>query len=257
MDRETKARLYVADDLAAGAALRLARPQAHYVSHVLRLRPGDGLALFNGRDGEWRADVEGVERGACALRLRERIRPQAPAADLWLVFAPVKRARIDYMAAKATELGVSAIWPVMTARTNVSRVNVRRLRENAIEAAEQCGRIEIPEIRAPVGFDRVLAAWPGGRRILLCDGAGDAPGIGRALADAAGAGGRPWAVLVGPEGGFSPAELDALAELPSVARAGLGPRTLRADTAAVAALACWQAFRGDWRRPPGRPERLR
>ena len=236
-------RLYVEDDLAAGATVGLAAAQAHYLHNVMRLGRDDEVAVFNGRDGEWRATIDGVGRGWCSLAVVEETAPQSAAPDLWLVFAPVKRARLDYVAAKATELGVAALWPVFTRHTSVTRVNTDRLRANAVEAAEQCGRMDVPEVLAPAPLADALADWPTDRKVLLCDETGgDAP-IAERLATVSGG---PWAVVVGPEGGFARDELDALAKLPFVSAVGLGPRTLRSETAALAALACWQAWIGDW-----------
>ncbi|HEX9836481.1 MAG TPA: 16S rRNA (uracil(1498)-N(3))-methyltransferase, partial [Alphaproteobacteria bacterium] len=175
---------------------------------------------------------------------------QLASPDLWLVFAPVKRARIDFVAAKATELGVSALRPVLTRHTAVERVNVERLRANAIEAAEQCDRLDVPEVAAPVALDALIEDWPAGRRLMLCDESGAAPPVAAALAPFAAAPAAPWAVLTGPEGGFAGSELDALKKREFVTAVSLGPRTLRADTAALAALSCWQALVGDWRAPP-------
>jgi 16S rRNA (uracil1498-N3)-methyltransferase len=176
-------------------------------------------------------------------------RAQQSDVDLWLVFSPIKRAGVDFIAAKATELGVAAIWPVLTQYTAVTRINTERLLANAVEAAEQCGRVTVPEIRTPLTLDRALAAWPAGRRLLLCDESGESPKIADVLMgerkiqpSAPG----PWAVMTGPEGGFARSELDALRNLPFVTAADLGPRIMRADTAALAALSCWQAILGDW-----------
>lgn len=246
MPMKPEARLYVAPDLAAGASLGLTPSQAHYLKSVLRLMPGAAIALFNGRDGEWLGRIDGFGKGWCSVGVAERLRAQAPEGDLWLVFAPVKRARIDFLVEKATELGASALVPVQTERTIVERVNLERLTANAIEAAEQTRRLTVPEIRALQPLDRLLRAWPSERRILLCDESGRSPPIAGVLERAApGA----WAVLTGPEGGFTESELDALKKLPFVCPVGLGPRVLRADTAALAALAVFQALRGDW---PGR-----
>lgn len=239
-----RVRLFVEDDLSAGCTVGLSPPQSHYVANVMRYGRGDRVALFNGRDGEWQARIDGVGRGWCSVAVADCLRPFASGPDLWLVMAPVKRAPLDFTAAKATELGVSAVWPVFTRRTAVSRINQNRLRANLIEAAEQCGRLDVPTIREPASLDRVLADWPGERRILLCDETGAGIPIAEALQDAPNG---PWAVLTGPEGGFARDELDALAKLPFAVSVGLGPRILRAETAALAALACWQAWLGDWR----------
>ena len=210
------------------------------------------MALFNGRDGEWlgRIDIHGKNR--CAVTLVEQHRPQAPEPDLWLVFAPIKRGRIDFLVEKATELGVSELYPVHTSRSVVERVNLDRLRVHAIEAAEQTERLSVPSIAAPQPLDRLVAQWPAPRRLLLCDESGASPPIADALRGAAALDNTPacpWAVLVGPEGGFAETELDALRKLPFVCAVGLGPRVLRADTAALAALAVLQALSGDWRAP--------
>ncbi len=248
-----KVRLFVDDDLAAGAGVELSSAQAHYIEHVLRMARGDDVFLFNGRDGEWRASIDSLRRKSCTALITEQTCGQEVGEDLWLLFAPVKRAPIDFAAAKATELGVSLLWPVLTENTAVSRVNTDRLRANTIEAAEQCGRITVPEIREPAPLDRALDRWPAARRILLCDESGAGAPIVDTLKAESGdkAGPGPWAVLIGPEGGFSPSELDGLRKLPFVVSVGLGPRLLRADTAALSALACWQAVIGDWHKTPG------
>jgi len=242
-------RLHVTADLAAGLAVALDEGQAHQVRSVLRLDRGAHVALFNGRDGEWLARLDGVGKGWASAVPVACTRPQVPEPDLWLVFAPIKRARLDFLAEKATELGVSLLWPVFTRHTAVERVNVERLGANAREAAEQTGRLGVPLVRPVASLDEALAAWPAGRRILLGDESGAAEPIGDVLAATAHDG--PWAVLTGPEGGFARAELDRLRETPFVSPVSLGPRVLRADTAALAALAVLQALRGDWRH--GRP----
>jgi 16S rRNA (uracil1498-N3)-methyltransferase len=241
-----RTRLFVTTDLAGGLAIGLEPSQAHYVKTVLRLEQGAVVALFNGRDGEWLGRVDGVGKGWCSIALFEQRRPQEAAPDLWLVFAPLKRGRIDFLVEKATELGVGALHPVFTRRSVVERVNLDRLRANAIEAAEQTERLSVPVLAEPEPLERLLARWPADRRLLLCDESGAAPPIAEILATAApGA----FAVLVGPEGGFAERELDALKKLPFVLPVGLGPRVLRADTAALAALAVLQALAGDWRLP--------
>ncbi len=247
-----KIRLFVEAALGAGTGVELSAAQAHYLGHVLRMARGDDVRLFNGCDGEWRAVIDRIGRASCDVLVTERTRAHETGPDLWLLFAPVKRVPIDFVAAKATELGVSALWPVFTANTAVSRVNIDRLRANAVEAAEQCGRLTVPEVREPVALERALHRWPGARRILLCDESGAGTPLADALMDGGGAaagGPGPWAVLIGPEGGFARSELDGLRNLPFVTAVGLGPRLLRADTAALSALACWQAVVGDWRAP--------
>jgi 16S rRNA (uracil1498-N3)-methyltransferase len=212
----------------------------------MRRGRGDAVLVFNGRDGEWRAVIAEAKKRACALRAESRLRDQTALADLWLLFAPIKRQRIDLLAEKAVELGVAALQPVITERTVVSQVNLGRLRAHAIEAAEQCGLLSVPDLREPVPLQRLLDRWPGGRRILFCDEGGTAPAaLGVLQGEAEG----PWALLLGPEGGFSDTERARLKEHQSVVPVSLGPRIMRADTAAVAALALWQAVLGDWREP--------
>jgi 16S rRNA (uracil1498-N3)-methyltransferase len=248
MSDQPKTRLHVATALAGGLSIGLEPSQAHYLRTVLRLGPGAVVALFNGSDGEWKGRIDGVGKGWCSIALFEQSRVQETEPDLWLVFAPVKRGRIDFLVEKATELGVSALKPVFTRRTAVERVNLERMRANVVEAAEQTERLSVPEISEPQSLDALMARWPGNRRLLLCDESGTAPPIAAALGEVAAVPG-PVAVLTGPEGGFAETELDALRKLPFVSPVGLGPRVLRADTAALAALAVLQALAGDWRTP--------
>lgn len=238
-----KLRLYVDAGLSEGARVVLEEGQAHYVLHVMRAKIGDRLSLFNGRDGEWLAAVSETAKRTCTLTCERQIAPQAEVPDLWLVFAPVKKTPADYLTQKATELGVRVLQPIFTRRTIVTRVNTERMAANAVEAAEQSERVSVPDIREPVGFDKLLASWPAERRILFCDEGGDCAPIAEALRDSPAG---PWAVFTGPEGGFDPAERAALRALPQVVPVSLGPRILRADTAALAALAVWQAVAGDW-----------
>jgi len=247
------ARLFVEADLAAGGEVLLEEAQVHYLRNVMRRPDGAPLLLFNGRDGEWRGTLSFRGKKAAVAELGERTREQALEPDVWLCFAPVKRARIDYIAEKATELGVSVLQPVVTRHTAVERVNVGRLQANAIEAAEQTERLTVPEVRESVDLGKLLDRWPDGRRLMMCDETGGGPPIGEALSaldEAARA--APWAIVIGPEGGFAENELQALRRIKDVTSVGLGPRILRADTAALAALACWQALVGDWRRPTPR-----
>jgi 16S rRNA (uracil1498-N3)-methyltransferase len=245
--RLPKLRLFVDDYLGESVEISLGREQSHYLTNVTRAQAGDAVALFNGRDGEWQSEITSRGKRAVGLRVTARLRAQASEPDLWLVFAPIKRGRIDFIAAKATELGVARLIPVMTARTQMTRFNTGRLRANAVEAAEQCERLTVPEISEPVAFSDLLSSWPAERRLLVGDETGGGQPIAEAAGDIAAGAGQPCAVLVGPEGGFAPAELDALAKLPFVTRIGLGPRVMRADTAAIAALSVIQAIAGDWR----------
>ncbi len=239
-----KVRLFVDQSLAAGATIGLSAERAHYLNHVMRSRRGGAVALFNGRDGEWRATIDAVERGWCSLSVAERLRPQGAEPDLRLAFAPVKRARIDFIAEKATELGVATLQPVFTRFTSVARVNTARLVANATEAAEQCGRLTVPRVLEPCSLERLLEGWPSERRLMWADESGTGATPERALGQAEAG---PWAVLVGPEGGFAPEERAALERLPFAVAVSLGPRMLRADTAVVAALSLWQHYLGDWR----------
>ena len=241
-------RLFVDLPLAAGGAVPLAPPQAHYLKDVLRLRPGDGVLVFNGRDGEWQGRLEPAGKRGLALELEAQTRPQTGGPDLHYLFAPLKRARLDYMVQKAVEMGVARLAPVMTRHTQADRVNVERMRANAIEAAEQCGVLQLPEIAAPVALSEALVALAPERVLVFCDE--DAPIADPAAALAGAAGSVALAVLVGPEGGFAADEREMLLARRNIVRLALGPRILRADTAAVAALALVQAVLGDWRARP-------
>ncbi len=237
-------RLHVEADLAAGAEVPLDPAQAHYLKNVMRRAPGDAVRLFNGRHGEWQATIAALGKGKGTVTAEAQTRPQASEADLWLLAAPIKRTAIDFVAAKATELGVSAIQPVFTRRTAVTRVNDARLRANMIEAAEQCERLSVPEVRGAAPLEKVLDAWPRGRRLLFADETRSGRPIAEALADERTKMPEPWAILIGPEGGFAPEELQRIRALHGVVPVSLGARLLRADTAALAALAVWQAVIG-------------
>ncbi len=247
--RRADVRLYIAAGLAAGDALRLDERQSHYLLRVMRLSPGDTIGLFNGRDGEWLARIEDKTRAGCAVAPIERIAEQTPDSGPWLAFAPLKKDALDVLIEKATELGVGRLMPVLTQRTQGGRVNIGRLAAQAIEAAEQCGRLTVPAVDAPLALSRLGDNWPAGRALLVLDETGG----GRPLADVLGdwpADGGSVGFVCGPEGGFAPGELDGLHKLPFAVPVGLGPRILRAETAALSALACWQAWRGDWRHEP-------
>jgi 16S rRNA (uracil1498-N3)-methyltransferase len=247
MNERIATRLYVEEPLSEGAVIGLDHARAHFLRSVLRLERGATLAVFNAREGEWLAEIEGLGKGWCSLRLGSRRRAPEPEPDLWLVFAPIKRARIDFIAEKATELGCSRLLPVLTRFTDVARVNVERLAANAREAAEQCGRLSVPEVAEVRALDALLAEWPEQRCLLVADESGERPPAAAAIREALDAGARSWAALVGPEGGFAENERALLQRHPASLRVGLGPRILRADTAAVAALTLLQAFAGDWR----------
>ena len=227
-------RLFVRDDLAPGTLLTPTPDQARYLTGVMRLFLGSELLLFNGRDGEWRATIaERLKRGV-VLRAEEQVRPQTSGPDLELVVALVKKSRVETIVEKAAELGVRRVRPVITRRTNVEKVRLDRLDAIAEEAAEQTGRLDVPAVDDPVKLEAVLDGWDPARRLMFCDETAAGPG--------------PWAILIGPEGGFAPEERERLLGLPFTTAVSLGPRILRADTAAIAALTLWQAAIGDWDR---------
>jgi 16S rRNA (uracil1498-N3)-methyltransferase len=258
-------RLFIDAPLSAGAALALEAPQAHYLADVLRLKAGDSVLVFNGRDGEWRAALAATSKKKYSLAIDAQTRAQTAPTNLHYLFAPLKRARLDYMVQKAVEMGAAKLAPVITRHTSAERVNVARMRANAVEAAEQCGILNLPEIDAPVPFARALAALDPDRILVFCDEAAEGnspvdvlaghhrrptPVVGDTGADhraTQGATTPAIAVIVGPEGGFSDEERAALLARPNTVRLALGPRILRADTAAVAALTLVQAMLGDWR----------
>ena len=242
-----KTRLFVDADLGPGVEIALTRDQAHYVFDVMRLGAGDAAGLFNGRDGEWRAEVTATGKRRGALTCQARTRAQETPPDLWLLFAPIKKARTDFIVEKAAEMGCRRIIPVFTQRTQSQRVNTDRLLAHAIEAAEQCGLVSVPIIAQPARLDAVLSSWPEDRRLMFCDESGAAPAAPAALSAAPSGAGDPWAVLIGPEGGFAPEEAARIRAMPGATPVSLGPRILRADTAAVAALTAWQTTLGDWR----------
>ena len=254
---QPRTRLYVEAALAAGVLVELPAPQAHYLTNVMRLKAGDPVCLFNGRDGEWRARIDEAARKSCRLVVDGLLRAQRAEADLWLLFAPLKKARTDFVVEKAVELGAAEIRPVLTERTDAETVRVDRLQRIAVEAAEQTERLDVPPVRDAEKLGAVLASWDASRLLIFADEAGDDQGrpwggeAGRAgsiLDVLQGVADGPAAILIGPEGGFSPAERSRLRSLTYVRPVGLGPRILRAETAAVATLSLWQAARGDWRR---------
>ena len=243
-------RLFVDAALGPGGEVPLAREQANYLVNVLRLKPGGDVLVFNGREGEWRAQLAAANKKGATLRIVERTREQTAAPDLHYVFAPLKHARLDYMVQKAIEMGAARLLPVLTRHTQAERVNLARMRANAIEAAEQCGILNLAEIAEPVKFDAFVRGWAADRLLVFCDEDADVKDPVAALAAARGggiAGPLPVSVLIGPEGGFPEDERAALLKLPNVIRLALGPRILRADTAGVAALSLVQAVLGDWR----------
>jgi 16S rRNA (uracil1498-N3)-methyltransferase len=236
-------RLFVDQPLAEGARVEPAPDQARYLTQVMRLKLGEALLLFNGRDGEWRATLAEAGKKSCVLALEARTREQAATPDLELVVALVKRNRLETIVEKAAELGCRRVRLAITRRTNADHTNVARLQAIATEAAEQTGRLDVPDVVAPEKLERMLDGWDASRRLMFCDEGGDVPPALQALKGSAG----PWAVLVGPEGGFDEPERERLRGQSFVTAVGLGPRILRADTAAISALTLWQAAAGDWR----------
>jgi 16S rRNA (uracil1498-N3)-methyltransferase len=233
-------RLFVDETLSEGRSLTLEGPQANYLAAVMRLRAGDRVKLFDDRTGEWLAELTEGRKKRVTLTIGARLREREIVPDLWLLFAPIKRGRIDWLVEKATELGVARLVPALTRRTIVDRLNLDRLRAHAIEAAEQCERTALPELVEPERLEAVLGAWPEGRTLFFADEQGGEP-----LAAVAAA---PAAILIGPEGGFTDDEREAIRALPAGRAISLGPRILRADTAALAAISLWMGAAGDWGR---------
>lgn len=242
-------RLFIDTELAAGVLVELPAPQAHYLKSVLRLAPAAALHLFDDRSGEWLAAVEEASKRRVTLRVKAMLRQRETVADLWLLAAPIRPERFQWVAEKATELGVARFAPVLTERVNHGRQNAARLRAHMVEAAEQCGRTALPELAAPMALPALLAGWPEDRTLYFADEEGGQPMTALALR-------TPAAILIGPEGGFAPAERALLLACPQVARLALGPRVLRADTAAVAAIAQFQllAAESGWRASPAAPK---
>ena len=239
--KQAKVRLYVEQGLGEGQTIPLTKEQAHYLFGVMRMAVGDPVLVFNGRDGEWRCAVTVANKRNGELVCEAQTKPLQMPPDLWLCFAPIKKARTDFIVEKAAEMGAARIVPVNTDFTNSERIRQDRLQAHAVEAAEQCGGTYVPEVSDLVKLDRLLAEWPEGRQLMFCDEAE----VGSAKRQATSEGG-PWAILIGPEGGFSEAERDRLKALPFAHVVSLGPRILRADTAAVAAMTLWQQSLGDW-----------
>lgn len=237
-----KIRLFIDHPLAQGQAVALHPDQAHYLASVMRQAAGDEIALFNGRDGEWLAQIQHLAKRAGTLLPMHQSAPQLNPPDLWLLFAPIKKARTDFIVEKAAEMGAARIVPVQTDRTNAERIRQDRLQAHAVEAAEQCGGTFVPQVADLTALSRLLQDWDPARRILWADEALAGPAQTLAALQPG-----PWAILIGPEGGWSESERTRLCGLEYVTRMALGPRILRADTAAVASLALWQAQLGDWR----------
>lgn len=237
---ESAPRLFVDQALAEGAEVVLDAAQANYLVNVMRLKAGAAIRCFDDRTGEWAAELATPGKRDARLRIVAQLGPREPVPDLWLLAAPIKRQRIDWLAEKACELGVARLVPVLTRRTIVERLNPERLRAHMIEAAEQCGRTALPALAEPIKLGALLADWPAGRTLIFADETGGVP-----LAGAVRPG--PAAILIGPEGGFMAEEREAIRALPQAIGIGLGPRILRAETAALAAVSLWMAVAGDWR----------
>ena len=242
MAERAKIRLFVKAPLGAGQGIPLNKEQSNYLFAVMRQKVGDFVLVFNGKDGEWLAEVLSANKRNGALACVEQTAPLRLPPDLWLVFAPIKKARTAFIVEKATELGAARIIPCQTRFTN-ERVNIPRLQAHALEATEQCGGTFVPEVAEPVKFDALLDDWPADRQLMFCDESREALPAAQALA---GKTGGKWAIIIGPEGGFAPEEMDRLRGMEAVTSVTLGPRILRADTAAVAAIAMWQSVLGDW-----------
>jgi 16S rRNA (uracil1498-N3)-methyltransferase len=246
-DIKTKARLFTNDALKAAAQITASADQAHYLLKVMRAGNGDRVVLFNGLDGEWISVIKDAPKKSCTLHVEKQLREQLVEPDLWLAFAPLKKSNTDFVIEKASELGVSRLLPVFTERTNTTRVKSERLRLIATEAAEQCDRLSVAQVMEPVSFAELIDQWPERRRLLVPDETGGGESL-KSVLD--GEQKTLHGILIGPEGGFARSELDAMGNLPFVTRVGLGPRILRAETAALAALACYQAITGDWDQKP-------
>ncbi|SCA57172.1 Ribosomal RNA small subunit methyltransferase E [Candidatus Terasakiella magnetica] len=242
-------RLYIDSPLIEDGLIELPSDQAHYVNNVMRLKVGDKLALFNGREGEWSATITQARKKNCTLQVGKKTRQQESCPDLMLVFAPIKKQRLDFIMEKATELGVSRFQPVITKRTIVSKIRTDRLHAQTIEASEQCERLNIPEVLEAVSLPQLIQDWSKDRTLFVLNEHGGSKPILEGLQQFVGKSCGPCAFLVGPEGGFDPSELDLLEKLQNVVPLSVGPRILRADTAALAAISCWQSVLGDWQAP--------
>ena len=246
-DNKTKARLFVNDALKATTEITATLDQAQYLLKVMRAGNGDHVVLFNGCDGEWASIIKDVSKKSCTFQVKKQLRGQLAEPDLWLAFAPLKKSNTDFVIEKASELGVSRLIPVFTEYTNTTRVKSERLRLIAMEAAEQCDRLSVAQVIEPVTFAELIDQWPKQRGLLVPDETGGGESLKSVLDSEQKS---LHGLLIGPEGGFARSELDAFGNLPFVTRVGLGPRILRAETAALAALACYQAITGDWDQRP-------
>ena len=238
----TLTRLYVEADLSEGQVIDLSKDQAHYLGGVLRMTAGGALRVFNGRDGEWEAKLTDITRKSGQMTVTRQLREPYACPDIWLCFAPVRKHRNAFILEKATELGVARFQPVTTQRTQYGKLRLDKMQSQIIEAAEQTERLDLPELKDTITLEQLLADWPEGRALIFADEAGDAKPALETLKTISG----PCALLIGPEGGFTPQERDILREQSFVTSVTLGPRILRADTAALSLLTLWQAAQGDW-----------
>lgn len=243
MKKKNRIRLYTDMVLDNGFAGQLSEPQSHYLVHVMKCSAGDEILCFNGRDGEFLCRIDKVSKKSVEITVLEQIRQMEHVPDIWLMFAPVKKNQTDFIIQKATELGAARIVPVITTYTIAETTKTERFRAQAIEAAEQCRRLEVPEISEAVKLDKLVALWDKNRKLYFMDETGGGQNISTAFAQS----GKPAAILTGPEGGFSPEELEMLRSKEFARGVSMGKRILRAETAAAAALACWQALSGDWK----------
>ncbi len=240
-------RIYVESDLSLQGSIELLEGDFHYLIHVMRKQTGQELVVFNGRDGEWLGRIDAISKRSLTVELTLKLRGQGTQTDIWVVFAPPRGGRLETIIEKTTELGVSRLLPVLTKRSVVDKINLEKCHLQAKEAAEQCERLSVPDIAPLTSLDLLLAQWDPSRLLLVCDETGRGDMINSILHDSKG---KPAALLIGPEGGFAEEELQKLSLAPFVRRVTMGPRILRVDTAAIAALVCWQACIGDWEEKP-------
>ncbi|HEU0118450.1 MAG TPA: 16S rRNA (uracil(1498)-N(3))-methyltransferase [Alphaproteobacteria bacterium] len=248
MDLRHTQRLFVNAQLGAGQALTISGDQAHYLQHVIRLKPGETIRLFNGQDGEWAGSIGTLGKRETVIHIQQQTRPQSPQPDIQLCCAPIKKAHFEYMIEKATELGVSSIRPLLTSRTQIRDVNIERCTSIATEAAEQSDRLSVPRIEKPITLNDLAASFPAGQQLVVCAEVGEATAVRDAFQSHSLKTVSAVTIVTGPEGGFAADELEKLRKISNGIFIRLGPRILRADTAAIAALSCWQAIQGDWTR---------
>jgi len=241
-------RLFVDQPLSQGAIVTLSANNLHYLKNVMRKKIADNFMVFNGRDGEYRVEITLLEKKHGEVIILEQTRKQEEEPNIWLVFAPIKHGKIDNMVQNATQLGVANFWPMITSRTNIDKVRSERLMANMIEAAEQCERLTVPTLQQAGKLPDIINQWPGDRKIILCDETGSGESAGDLLAKLSKD--DKYAIFIGPEGGFTKDELDSLRKLSCVTSIGLGPRILKAETAAIAAVTLWQSYLGDWSKMP-------